>query len=78
MKMFTLYSRRGCHLCDEMRHALEEVRNAAKFSLQVVDIDKENELVRRYGDRVPVLADSSGREICAVRFDEAAFMRGME
>ena len=58
-----------------MRHAVEEARAIECFSWSLVDVDRDNELVRRYGDRVPVLVDSAGLEICAVRFDKAAFMR---
>ncbi len=79
MRTFTLYSRRGCHLCDEMLGAVEALQTTESFSCKVVDIDSENEneLVLRYGDRVPVLVDSAGTEICAIRFDKAAFMLGL-
>ncbi len=77
MRTFTLYSRRGCHLCDDMLGALEALRTTATFSWKVVDVDRESELVLRYGDRVPVLVDSAGQEICSVRFDKAAFMLGL-
>jgi hypothetical protein len=77
VRTFTLYSRRGCHLCDEMLGAVEALQTTESFSWKVVDIDSENELVLRYGDRVPVLVDSAGTEICAIRFDKAAFMLGL-
>ncbi len=49
-----LYERAGCHLCDEMRSVLDEVLGAGGY--QRVDVDSSDELVLRYGFRVPVLA----------------------
>ena len=34
----TLYSRPGCHLCDDARAALERVRARTTFALHEVDI----------------------------------------
>jgi hypothetical protein len=39
-----LYSRPGCHLCDVMKAELEEV-----------DIDRDDDLRRRFGHSIPVL-----------------------
>jgi hypothetical protein len=37
-----------------------------------VDVDADAALEERYGDRVPVLTDAAGAEICFGRLDEAA------
>ena len=63
-----LYSRAGCHLCDDMLDDLEQALRGTSLTLSVVDIDTSPELVARYGERVPVLQDGD-RELCAVRFD---------
>lgn len=50
-----VYTRQGCHLCDD---ALVEVRREQErrgFALQVVDVDGDPELVARYGECVPVV-----------------------
>ncbi len=49
-----LYERRGCHLCEEARVLLEEMLGPDGY--HCVDIDTDDDLVLRYGFRVPVLA----------------------
>jgi glutaredoxin len=56
MRRVTLYTRVGCHLCEEAERVLREERAATPFHLELVDIDRDPELVRRYGVRVPVVA----------------------
>ncbi len=63
-----LYSRAGCHLCDDMLDDIELACRGTSLSLTVVDIDSSPELVRLYGERVPVLHDGT-RELCAVRLE---------
>ena len=67
----TLYSRPGCHLCDEARAALERVRARAAFSLQEVNIESDAELHRRYLERIPVVA-LGDEELFDFFVDEAA------
>lgn len=71
MKELTLYGRPGCHLCDDMRAALEAFRPQHDFSLREIDVDSDPALVERYGRLIPVLADSNG-EICHYFLDPAA------
>ena len=52
----TLYTRTGCHLCEEAERVLRAEQAATPFRLELVDIDHDPELVRRYGVRVPVVA----------------------
>jgi len=47
-----LYSREGCHLCDEARVVLERVGHP----FTEVDIEGDPELHRRYLERIPVVA----------------------
>lgn len=37
-----------------------------------IDVDADAALEARYGERVPVLTDAAGAEICYGRLDEAA------
>jgi glutaredoxin len=51
-----LYARPDCHLCDEARAGLESLRSeGVDFELEEVDIDSEEELLRRYLERIPVI-----------------------
>ena len=52
----TLYTRLGCHLCEEAEQVLRGEQAVIPFHLELVDIDRDPELARRYGVRVPVVA----------------------
>ena len=56
MRVVTLYGREGCHLCDDARAGLVELRERVPFSLQEVDIEADDDLHRRYLERIPVIA----------------------
>jgi glutaredoxin len=56
VKQVTLYTRVGCHLCEDAEAVLRAARSESAFGLRVVDIDGDAELARRYGVRVPVVA----------------------
>jgi hypothetical protein len=49
-----LYERAGCHLCDEARGLLDEMIGPDRYDR--VDIELSDDLVVRYGFRVPVIA----------------------
>lgn len=66
----TLYSRRYCHLCDEMIAGLHGLQAGFCFRLDVVDVDSDPALERRFGERVPVLVHD-GEELCHYRLDAA-------
>lgn len=56
MKTLSLYSRPGCHLCEEMEAELQPLL-ADRAVIETVDISNDPGLERRYGIRIPVLAD---------------------
>ena len=56
MNQVTLYTRVGCHLCEEAEQALREEQATTPFRLELVDVDRDPALARRYGVRVPVVA----------------------
>jgi glutaredoxin len=55
LRRLTLYSKPGCHLCDDMKHVIEKVSATCPLELQVVDISTDPELLHRYGVEIPVL-----------------------
>ena len=67
----TLYSRSGCHLCEDMEVALGELQKELGFHLQRIDIDRSAELVQSYGTLVPVLK-AGETEICHYFLDPQA------
>ena len=51
-----LYTRDGCHLCEEARQELERLRAAgSSFELFEVDIERDDDLHARYMERIPVV-----------------------
>jgi glutaredoxin len=73
VKTVTLYSRPGCHLCDEARAALDRVRLSAPFALEEVDIETDDVLHARYLERIPVVA-LDGEELFDYFVDETALV----
>lgn len=58
----TLYSRPGCHLCDEARALLLRAGRGLDMNLDEVNIDADESLRDRYGIRIPV-AVIGGQEL---------------
>lgn len=55
MIALTLYSRPGCHLCDEMKATVDRVARSVASSVEVIDISTDPEIEARYGLEIPVL-----------------------
>ena len=64
-----LYSKPGCHLCDEMKHVLHRVRARTPFALSEVDISTDPDLLARYGLEIPVL-EINGKKAAKYRITE--------
>jgi glutaredoxin len=65
----TLFGRPGCHLCDDALAVLERLRSERPFLLEEVDIETDDELLRAYLERIPVVA-LDGRELYDFHVDE--------
>ena len=65
----TLYSKPGCHLCDDMKQVIEAVASRVPLTLDVVDISTDPELVERYGLEIPVLL-IEGKKAAKYRLSE--------
>jgi len=64
-----LYSRAGCHLCEEMKAVVEPVARQLRCELQDVDIAGQAELESRFGLEIPVLC-INGRKAFKYRVTE--------
>jgi glutaredoxin len=73
----TLYGRPGCHLCDDAREVIERVRAHTDFELHELNIEDDEQLLRRYLERIPVVA-IDGRDAFELFVDEAAFERAVQ
>jgi glutaredoxin len=50
-----IYSRVNCHLCEEAERSVREVSTEIPFELEVIDINGDQELEKRYSEEVPVI-----------------------
>ena len=76
MKSVTLYTRAGCHLCEEAEATIRATAGA-DVDVVLVDIDADPALYERYTVRVPVV-EVDGVEIAEYEVDAAqlaAFLR---
>lgn len=51
----TVFSRHGCHLCEDAVNTLEELAPELSFEIEVKFIDGVVELEKLYGEQVPVI-----------------------
>ena len=67
-----LYTRPGCHLCDEARAGLEAMlREGWRFELRELDIDRDPRLHSAYLERIPVV-EVEGQVVSELWLDPAA------
>jgi hypothetical protein len=76
MIAFTIYSRAGCHLCDEMKAVVERVASSTTpaASIDVIDISSDPDLESRYGLEIPVLM-VNGKKAAKYRVSEEELAR---
>jgi glutaredoxin len=50
-----MYSKPGCHLCDEAKDVIESVRLRFPFAFRIVNIELEPQLKNEFGSEIPVV-----------------------
>ena len=73
----TLYTRRGCHLCDEAKVAIEAARRRRAFDYEELDIDSDAGLLHLYNEEVPVIA-IDGRKAFKYRLTADELLKKLE
>jgi len=73
MKTLRLYSRPECHLCERLQEELEPLITG-RARIEVINIDGDLELKKRFGLRIPVLA-AGDRELSGYPLDIAILER---
>lgn len=76
-RTLTIYSRPGCHLCEHLETALRELLRGRDVAVRTVDISDDPGLERRYGVRIPVLADGA-TELSEYPLDRARVERWLD
>jgi glutaredoxin len=74
MRTVTLYTREGCCLCEEARAILLRAQARHDFELEERDIEADDQLLRAYLERIPVVA-IDGVEAFELIVDEADLHR---
>jgi len=67
-----IYSRPGCHLCDQAKEVIERVQRRVTFGLKIINIETDAQLERQYGEEIPVVF-INGSKAFKFRVDEAEF-----
>ena len=65
----TLYSKPGCHLCEDVRVVLDELAPECGFGVEEIDIETDQALFERYRYEIPVVL-MDGKEIARGKIDE--------
>ena len=73
----TLYTRPGCHLCEEMKLQIAAAGCQEMFVLEEVNIDNDAELAARFGCDIPVL-NINGKEAFRHRLTSAEFKAALD
>ena len=74
MTTVVLYGRAGCHLCEDALAVIERVRGRVPFRFEQCDIESDDELFKRYLERIPVV-EVNGEEAFELFVDEQQFER---
>ena len=69
MHALTLYSKPGCHLCDDMKETIDRIATRVPLTLRIVDITGDAQLEAAYGLEIPVLL-IDGHKAAKYRVDE--------
>ncbi|MCL6269851.1 glutaredoxin family protein [Sansalvadorimonas sp. 2012CJ34-2] len=61
MQLF-LMTTAGCHLCEQALEILNALQEQADFQLDLIDIATDDQLIDRYGIRIPVVVDGCSKK----------------
>ncbi len=73
----TLYTRAGCHLCEDAKQQLAPLLREFGLALREVDVDTDSALQARFGEELPVLF-LDDRKVAKYRVDVARLRRALE
>jgi len=72
----TIYSRPGCHLCEEMKATIQRAVGASRKPVKIaeIDISGDADLEARYGTEIPILL-VNGKKAAKYRVTEQELRR---
>lgn len=72
-----LFTRRGCHLCDDAKAELQQLALGLMFQLVETDVDQDFALQQAYGTLVPVVT-VNGQRASVLRLNIGAVRAALE
>jgi glutaredoxin len=69
-----VYRQEGCSLCKKASKVIDRVNEEMPFELKEVDISLSEDLVRRYGDNIPMVF-INGTKAFKYKVDEGEFRK---
>ena len=75
-KLVTIYSRRGCHLCEVAMEKALELQEELNYQIEEIFIDGDSELTNAYGEQVPVI-HIDGKPHDFFRINEERFRKAL-
>ncbi|MBV9211602.1 MAG: glutaredoxin family protein [Acidobacteria bacterium] len=73
----TIYTKPGCHLCDEAKRQIVAAACEDLYELEEVNIETDAELFERYKHSIPVIA-INGTEAFKYHLTPAAFKKALK
>jgi len=73
----TLYTRKDCCLCEEMKGVVRRVAGRLPLEMEEIDVDSAPDLQEQYGNEVPVLF-INGRKAFKYRVTEAELRKRLK
>lgn len=64
-----LYTTSGCHLCEQAAELLSQLHQERALTVEMIDIADDDNLIDRYGVRIPVVRASDKDEELGWPFD---------
>lgn len=78
MTVVTVFSRPGCHLCEEALAEIVALRSQGhRFELREIDIESDDGLLLRLLERIPVV-EVEGKIVSELVLDRAALMARLD
>jgi glutaredoxin len=77
MTLITIYSRTGCHLCEDALKILQSMQSELDFDLEEILNDGSEELEKLYGEKIPV-TQIDGKHHDFWRVDPERFRSSLE
>ncbi len=75
--LVTIYSKPGCHLCEEAEAEINLAGVAEQFTLEIINIENDPALARRYGLEIPVIV-INGITAFKYRLTAAEFKKALQ